>query len=128
MQRVPCCKAHYGGRQIRVYRGPIYNHAGAAFFGDFFRQIIPVLTTRVLPYVGKRLARAGQQVAEDVRGGTTLGKALKKGVKSHWEEGKEHVMRKLRGEGKRKKRLGRKRLGRKKQTRRKRDFLSAIKG
>lgn len=105
MQKIPCCDSHYGGRQIKIYRGPTYNQAGAGFFGDIFRQIVPLFTSRVLPYVGKRLYETGQEIAGDVKGGTSVRKAVKKGFKRALDRGKEDVLKKMRGEGKKKKKV-----------------------
>jgi hypothetical protein len=98
--KIPCCDHHYGrgSRDIRIYRGPIYQ-AGSVFFGDVFRKLVPLFTSKVLPYVGKKLLQTGDEVMGDVKQGTSFGTAFKRGAKRAFAEGKEDVLRKLRGEG-----------------------------
>jgi len=130
MRKITPCNNHYGGRQIRIYRGPIYNQAGAGFFADVFRQIIPLFTTRLMPYVGRRLYETGQEIAGDVKGGTGVRSAVKRGLKRALDRGKEDVLKKMRGEGKRKKKKCSKKKCSKKKKRttkkKKRDYLSII--
>jgi hypothetical protein len=103
MTRVPCCKAHYGGRPIKIYRGPIYQKGGG-FFGDVFKHLIPLFTTQFLPYVGKKLFKQGEEFAESVKQGTPLRTALKQSARKTLKEGREDVLRKLQGGGAKKKR------------------------
>ena len=105
--RQPCCVGHYGQGGIKRFYGPIYHQTGAGFFGDIFRHLIPIVTTKVLPYVGKKLFSAGQEVATDLKSGTSLGKALKKSAKRTLEQGKTDVLRKLSGKGRHKKKARR---------------------
>ena len=112
MQRVPCCRQHYqhhggGGREIKIYRGPIYNQAGGGFFGDVFRRTVPILTSRVLPFLGKKIYAAGEDVMKNVNEGQSFGKAIKRTAKRTWEESKDEALRKLTGGGKKRKVTGR---------------------
>jgi hypothetical protein len=99
--KVPCCDYHYGrgSREIKLYRGPVYNQVGTGFFGDLFRKLVPIFTNKVLPYVGKQLMQTGESVASDLKQGTSFGAALKKGAKSTLQRGKDDILRKLSGGG-----------------------------
>jgi hypothetical protein len=99
--KVPCCDHHYGrgSRDIKIYRGPTYNHAGSGFFGDVFRKLIPIFTSKVLPYVGKKLLQTGEEVVGDMKQGASFGSAFKSGAKRTLQRGKEDVLRKLSGGG-----------------------------
>ena len=101
LRTAPCCDSHYGrgNREISTYHGPAYNLAGAGFFGDVFRKIIPIFTSKVLPYVGEKLLQTGRDVTKDISEGTSFRTALKRGVKRTLESGKEDVLRKLSGGG-----------------------------
>ena len=101
LAQIPCCDVHYGrgSREIKIYRGPTYNQAGAGFFGDIFRKIVPLFTGKVLPCLGKHLAQTGTKVLEDIKGGTNIGAALKQGAKRTLERGKAAILRKLSGQG-----------------------------
>lgn len=104
----PCCKSHYSGRgALRIYRGPIYQ-TGGGFFGDIFRTLLPIITSRVAPYVGKRLVQTGENIVENLKAGTSLGTAIKRGAKSTIHKEKEKIIQKLRGGGKKKKKKKRK--------------------
>ena len=54
--KIPCCDQYFGrgNSDIRIYRAPPYNQAGAGFFGDVFKKLIPIFTTKVAPYVEKK--------------------------------------------------------------------------
>ena len=127
--KIPCCQHHYGrgARDIRIFRGPTYNQAGAGFFGDVFRNLVPILKEKVMPYVGRRLKETGQEFVEDMKQGSSLGAALKKGAKRTFQLGKQDVIRKLTGQGykrvsKKKSRSHKKRTVKK--TIRRRDFFN----
>ena len=74
--KIPCCDRYYVGAtgELKIYRGPVYNRLGAGIFGDMFRRII-------LPYVGKQLYTTGQHVMEEIKQGSPIRTALKRGVK-----------------------------------------------
>lgn len=102
MQKIPCCRAHYGGKYIKRYYGPIYQR-GSGFLGDIFRRFVPIVTNKILPYVGRKLYESGPGVIKDLEQGETVGTALRRGVKRTLESGKQDLLKKLRGEGIRKK-------------------------
>ena len=82
--KTPCYDSYYGGatRELKIYRGPVYNQPGAGIFGDMFRRII-------LPYVGKQLYTTGQDVMQEIKQGAPIRTALKRGVKRTLQRGKE---------------------------------------
>ena len=104
--KAPCCDQHFGrgSRDIRIYRGPPYNQAGAGFFGDVFKKLIPLFTSKVVPYFGKKIMETGQEVIEDIKGGTPFKAAVKAGARGTLERGRADILRNLGGGGKIKRR------------------------
>lgn len=98
--KVPCCDFHYGegSREIRMYRGPIYQN-GSGFFGDLFRRILPIFMNKVLPYIGSKLSQGGEHLANEVAQGTPFKEAIKKTAKRTFSEGKADVLKKMMGGG-----------------------------
>jgi len=56
-----------------------------------------VLTSKIGPYVGKRLLETGKEIIEDVKSGSSVGSAIKRNVKKSFKKEKENVIRKLTG-------------------------------
>ena len=102
-RKIPCCRAHFfGSGKARIYSGPIYQRF-YGFLGDAMKYLIPIFTSRVLPYVGRRLHEASEQVADDMGKGESLGRAIKRSAKQVWQRGKADAVRKLTGRGYKKK-------------------------
>lgn len=102
--RKPCCKAHYSGGggnrdHLNIYRGPIYQQAGGGFFGDIFRQLVPLFSERIAPYVGKRLIETGDDVLQNMKSGVPLVEAVKRSAKRTYKKEKDKLFKKLQGSG-----------------------------
>lgn len=103
-QSIPCCKSHYGSGIDRFYRGPVYNQSGAGFFGDLFRRVLPLVSQKVAPYIGKQLLETGRDIASEIQEGRPIGKAVKSSMKRAYHRGKSDLSRKLTGHGYKKRR------------------------
>ena len=96
---------------MKLYEAPLYQQGGG-LFGDLFRRFIPIVSSKILPYVGRKLYESGKDVVRDIQSGETIGKALRRGAKRTLESGKQDLIRKLKGEGKKR--------------RKKRDFFAKV--
>ena len=94
------CNYHYGGggRELRFYRAPLYTQAGAGFFGDLFRHVVPLITGKVAPYVGRRVFESGKEMISELGKGTGFRQALKSSAKRTLERGKQDLFSTMRGE------------------------------
>ena len=103
-RQLPCCKYHYGGASDRFYQGPVYNQSGAGIFGDLFRRVLPIVSEKVTPYIKKQLLETGRDIVGDIKHGSSLGKAVKQGLKRAYTRSKADVVSKLTGKGYKKRR------------------------
>ena len=57
----------------------------------------------MLPFIGKTLFQSGEQIAQDMKSGTPIGAAFKKGAKRTLDVGKAKVLQTLSGNGRKRK-------------------------
>jgi hypothetical protein len=90
---------------MKYYRAPLYNMAGYGFFGDVFRSMIPLITQKVAPYLGRKLVETGKDVMEDIQEGRPFKAAVKRRFKKTFEESKQDLLRKMSGKGYKRRRV-----------------------
>ena len=88
-----------GGTRDKYYQGARYISSGGGAITDFLKHIIPIIASRAAPYVGDRFSEAKREAKEALESGSSMGKALKRGLSRAWSTTKSDVSRKLRGGG-----------------------------
>jgi len=109
--------SHYRGDPVEVFTGSVYNQVGSGLFGDIFRKIVPLFTTKVLPYVGKNLLQTGREVLNDFESGVGFKSALQRGVKRTLDRGKADLAKTHQTGGRKRKAAAKKKQKKSKQRR-----------
>ena len=102
----------YGGVQ-NVFRGPMYQkgYGVGGYFRKFFRWLVPIAERHVVPHlksgletVGKQAIESAANIAKDTIKGKNIREAAQEHVDTAIDNLKYKAEKKLRGEGKPKKR------------------------
>jgi hypothetical protein len=91
----------------RIYRGGVYDLEGAGFLSTAFKEILPLLGRAIVPRLARAAARVGSDILTDVQSGTSLKEATKRGLKRGLERAKAAAIQRLRGGGRRRRKVGR---------------------
>jgi hypothetical protein len=96
-------KYQYGGGE--PFRGPPYQlgYGLGGTFRKFFKWVIPLISPSIQEMGRKALGHAGD-FAKDVAAGADLKEAASRHINSAANSVKDHIEKKLRGEGKKRKR------------------------
>lgn len=106
LKPLPCSVFHFGEghRDLPRYVGGPLFQVGSGFFSDAFARIAPIVRTRVVPYLGRKIASAGRNVARQVKDGASFKNALRNSLKQSVRETKDELLQRLSGNGKKTKR------------------------